>query len=175
MDKDMDFVERNSIRIILINDKQEILLMCIEDKKTTSVAGVYNGPFWVLIGGGKVPGEDIKEAAFRELYEETGLSKEDVELGPIVWLSEVHMVLAGRPSHIKDSYIVAKLKNNIRGISEENFTDWEKEVVRKMEWFSIDEIRKITAPVYPEGLASCLPDILQGQYPEEPVLLYKKK
>ena len=171
----MDFVKRNSIRVILINDKKEILLMCVEDKKTTSSDGTYSGPFWVLVGGGMEPGEDINEAAFRELNEETGFSMEDVELGPVVWRSETNMVLAGTPSHITDNYIVAKLKRKNCEISNENFTDWEKEVVRKVAWFSLEQIKKISDPVYPRGLADRLSDILDGKYPEEPVLLYKER
>jgi 8-oxo-dGTP pyrophosphatase MutT (NUDIX family) len=171
----MDFVKRNSIRVILINDKKEILLMCVEDKKTTSADGTYSGPFWVLVGGGMELGEDINEAALRELHEETGLSMEDVELGPVVWHSETHMVLAGTPSHIKDHYIVAKLKKNNFEISNENFTDWEKEVVRKVGWFSLEQIIKISDPVYPRGLVDLLPNIFDGKYPEEPVLLYQDR
>lgn len=171
----MDFVERNSIRVILINDKKELLLMCVEDKKTTSADGIYSGPFWVLVGGGMEPGENIKEAAFRELHEETGLSRADVELSSVVWRSEVHMVLAGTPSHIKDQYIVAKLKKNDGKISNENFTDWEKEVVRKVDWFSLEQIKNISDPVYPIGLTDYLPDILDGKYPEEPIFLYQKR
>lgn len=169
----MDFVERNSIRVILMNEKKEVLLMCVDDKKTTSSDGTYSGPFWVLVGGGMDPGEDIKEAAFRELYEETGFKRDDVELGPVVWRSEVNMVLAGTPSYIKDQYIVAKTKKH--AISQENFTDWEKEVVRKVAWFSLEQIKDISDPVYPTGLTDYLPDILAGNYPEEPILLYQKK
>ena len=171
----MDLIERNSIRIILINDKKEVLLMCVEDKKTTSSDGTYSGPFWVLVGGWMEPGEDMNEAAFRELHEETGLSRDDVELGPVVWQSEVNMVLAGTPSHITDNYIVAKLKSKNCEISNENFTDWEKEVVRKVGWFSIEQIKDISGPVYPKGLADRLPDILDGKYPEEPIFLYKDR
>lgn len=148
--------------------------MCVEDKKTTSADGTYLGPFWVLVGGGMEQGEDIKEAAFRELYEEAGLAREDVELGPVVWHSEVHMVLAGTPSHIKDQYIVAKLKRNNGKISNENFTDWEKEVVKKVDWFSLEQIKNISDPVYPTGLVDYLPDILEGRYPKKPILLYQK-
>ncbi|MBU1008108.1 NUDIX domain-containing protein [Candidatus Dependentiae bacterium] len=165
----MDFVERNSIRVILINDKKELLLMCVEDKKTTSADGTYSGPFWVLVGGGMEPGEDIKEAAFREIHEEAGLAKEDVELGPIVWHDEVHMVLAGTPTHINEQYIVAKVKTNNNKISNENFTDWEKEVVRKVDWFSLEQIRNIPEIVYPLSLMDYLPDALDGKYPEKPI------
>ena len=110
-------------------------------------------------------GEDIREAAFRELHEEAGLAREDIELGPVVWRSEVHMVLAGTPSHIKDQYIVEKLRRNNGKISNENFTDWEKEVVRKVDWFSLEQIKNISDPVYPIGLVDYLPDILEEKYP----------
>ena len=149
--------------------------MCVDDKKTTSLDGSGQSPFWVFPGGGIEPGEDLKEAAIRELYEETGCSRDDVEFGPIVWRSEVHMVLAGTPSHIKDQYIVAKLKRDIDKISTKNFTDWEKEVVKTIGWLSLEQIKNISDPVYPTGLVNYLPNILEGKYPEEPILLYKKR
>ena len=84
------------------------------------------------------------------------------------------MVLAGTPSHITDNYIVAKLKRKNCEISNENFTDWEKEVVRTVAWFSLEQIKNISGPVYPRCLADRLPDIFDGKYTEEPIFLYKE-
>lgn len=72
---------RNSIKIILLNPKNEILLLGTDDKSITNKGKSYNGKFWQMIGGKIEEGEDIKSAANRELFEETGLTPNDVEFG----------------------------------------------------------------------------------------------
>ena len=41
-------------------------------------------------------------------------------------------------------------------------------------WFSLEQIKNISGPVYPRCLADRLPDIFDGKYPEEPIFLYKE-
>lgn len=55
--------------IIVLNDKNEILLNHRSDTNT-----------WGIIGGGMELGESLEEVAKRELYEETNLEAEDVKL-----------------------------------------------------------------------------------------------
>ena len=75
---------RNSVKIILLNDADELLLMCINDPKTKSIGWKHSGHFWTLIGGQIEDNKTILEAAQRETLEETGINKEDIELGPSV-------------------------------------------------------------------------------------------
>lgn len=46
--------------------------MLVNDTKTTSVDGVTRGKFWCLIAGEIEQNETLEQAAFREIYEETG-------------------------------------------------------------------------------------------------------
>ena len=89
----MTFLNRNSIKVLILNERQELLLMCADDPKTTSKDGKYHGQFWFPVGGEINPKESIEEAARREIYEETGLR--EVEFGPIVWFGEFDLILAG--------------------------------------------------------------------------------
>ena len=50
---------RNCVRIILLNDKNEMLLMCADDPKTTSIDGKRHRQFWFPIGGKIEQGETI--------------------------------------------------------------------------------------------------------------------
>jgi len=163
----MSFVKRNSVKILLFNDKKELLLMCVDDPKTTSVEGKYSGPFWFPVGGAIEPGETIQEAALREVYEETGIKKEDIELGPVVWHGEFDLILAGTPTHIKETFIVAETKQN--NIDLTNLTCWEKAVVKKIDWFSLEEIKNCKEVIFPVLLPKYLPDIITEKYPSEPV------
>lgn len=59
--------------ILVYNKEGDQLLLCKRSKDPYK--GLYN-----LVGGKIDPGEDGLSAAYRELYEETGISKEDITL-----------------------------------------------------------------------------------------------
>jgi 8-oxo-dGTP pyrophosphatase MutT (NUDIX family) len=163
----MELPVRKSIKILLINKNKELLLMCVDDPKTTSIDGKHYGIFWCPIGGGIKPHETIQEAATREIYEETGIKKEEIELGPVVWFGEFDLVLAGTPTHVKEKFIVAKTKQ--KKIAPAGLTDWEQKVIKKIEWLSLEKIKSCKEVVFPVLLSKYLPDILDEQYPEKPI------
>ncbi len=76
---------RVSVKVILLNDQDELLLLHANDPKITQTDGKYNGPFWFLVGGEIEKGETLQEAALREILEEVGIAKEKIELGLVVW------------------------------------------------------------------------------------------
>ena len=59
--------------IIVFDQKDEKILMCKRAKEPYK--GKYN-----LVGGKVEKGENELESAYRELFEETGISKEDIKL-----------------------------------------------------------------------------------------------
>ena len=59
--------------IIVFNKELNEALFCIRAKEPYK--GMYN-----FVGGKVEEGETNEEAAYRELYEETGITKEDIEL-----------------------------------------------------------------------------------------------
>lgn len=158
---------RNSVKIILINADNKILLMCADDPKTTSKDGSYHGRFWFPIGGEIEPGEEFMDAAIRELKEETGLEQQDVVFGPKVWFGEFEMVLSGKMTKLKQQFIVAHTKNSETTL--QHLTDEEQKVIEKTAWFSLEEILASEEVVYPVVLPEYLPDILSQNYPKEPI------
>lgn len=158
---------RNSVRIILLNDVDELLLVCIDDPKTKPIGGKYRGSFWTLIGGQIENNETIQQAATRELFEETGLKHQDVELGPVIWFGEIDLVLYGKPTHIKEKYIVARTSK--KRVSPSNLTKDETGIVKQLAWFSLDQILRSKETIYPILLPNYLRDIIAGKYPKEPI------
>lgn len=66
---------------VVTRDQSEILL----------VGNDYNPEqplFWNLPGGAVDPGEDLRHAVIRELYEESGL--EAVQVGPLAWVVQIY-------------------------------------------------------------------------------------
>ncbi len=112
-------------------------------------------------------GESLQETAIRELFEETGLTPEEVELGPIVWFGEFELVLSGTPTRLKQRFMVATTRQN--NISLANLTQEEQAVIQKTAWFSLEEIKNSPNIIYPVLLPKYLPDILSGNYPAEPL------
>jgi len=59
--------------IVVFNENLEKALFCIRAKQPYK--GLYN-----FVGGKVEKGESNEEAAYRELFEETGISRKDIEL-----------------------------------------------------------------------------------------------
>lgn len=70
---------RTAARIVLFDEQGRVLLMRGNDPKTPDVS------FWFTIGGGVEPGENLRTAAVRELYEETGLRADPESLRGPIW------------------------------------------------------------------------------------------
>lgn len=160
---------RNSIKIILLNPKNEILLLGTDDKSITNKGKSYNGKFWQMIGGKIEEGEDIKSAANRELFEETGLTPNDVEFGDIVWKGELKLIMSGVKTLIRQQFIVAKTQAT--DVTLKNLTPEEKPVAKQLKWFSTDEIKNSKEIIYPVGLDEYLSDLLTNGAPKEPVTI----
>lgn len=158
---------RKAVRVLLINEKNELLLMCYENFEVSEKDGTQNQKFWCTIDGGIEGTESIKEAAFREIYEETGLWSEDIELGPIVWHSMIELQLKGILTTFDETFIVAKTRKAHVALC--NPTDDEKERVSELKWFTLNEIKESKDPIFPLALPELLLDILSNKYPENPI------
>ena len=80
--------------IAVFDESAEHLLMCLRRKDPYK--GLYN-----FVGGKIEPGEDGMAAAYRELFEETGVAKDDIRLHSVMMmdypLDSIHMeAYAGR-------------------------------------------------------------------------------
>lgn len=160
-------VTQKAIRILLINPKNEILLLQAQHKPSEDLDERFMKTYWFTPGGRYSDGEDEVSAALRELYEETGLTKNDVEIGPIVWYGDIELVLYKQPTHLKNRFIV--MRTDCTEISFENFTPEEKEVIKTSRWFSLNDIKNCKEIIYPECIVDTLPAILEGNFPEKPV------
>ena len=163
----MNIPIRKSVNILLLNEDKELLLMCADDPTTTSTDGVYYGPFWFPVGGQIEGDETFQETALREIFEETGLTPEDIELGPVVWYGEFDLILSGTLQRLNQHFLVAKTKKNT--ITHANFTQEEQAVIKKSAWFSLEKLKNCPEVIFPVVLTDHLPNILAENYPTKPL------
>lgn len=163
----MSIAVREAVRIVLLNDKNELLLMCIEDFDVSTLDGTKIKRFWATIGGGTESGETVEQTALREIYEETGINAEAVELGPVIWHAEVDLMLKGKLTRMKEAFIVARTKQH--EVALHKLTPEEALVVKKLQWFSLEDIQTCSEVIFPVFLAEYLPAIILGSYPKQPI------
>lgn len=158
---------RKSVRLLIINSKQQLLLMRVVDPNTYGRDGKSYPAFWCTIGGTMETDETIAQTIARELHEETGLNINDVKVGPIVWRGEHIMFIRGEETAIDETFVI--IHTEATQFSTDNFTEEEKKVITKLQWLSYEEILHSQEPIFPTILKSHLPEILAGNYPSQVV------
>ena len=101
--------------IVVFNKELDKSLFCIRAKEPYK--GMYN-----FVGGKVEEGETNDEAAYRELFEETGISKNDIELDHFMDINYFKY-----ENNIQVYYGI--LKHEVELVEERN----------KLEWLNIDE------------------------------------
>lgn len=160
---------RNSAKILLINQHNELLLMCADDPNIRNKYGIYNGKFWFTIGGAIESNETVMDAAIRELKEETGLNHWDVKFGPEVWCGEFELLISNKPVRLNQKFIVAHTSKN--EITLNHLTQNELTYIKDIAWFSMEKIINCPDIIYPVVLPEYLPNILNKNYPSESILI----
>jgi ADP-ribose pyrophosphatase YjhB (NUDIX family) len=118
------FTERNRATGIVINDKEEIILM-----------NLTNMHFHMLPGGGVDSNENIEQALYREVKEETGANVEIIRA--------LGMVIENLEQRKMKQITYFYLTKVVGEIQQPNFMPDELEQGYQVEWYSIDEAIKI--------------------------------
>ncbi|MFR1179173.1 MAG: NUDIX domain-containing protein [Bacilli bacterium] len=157
---------RNSIKTILLNEKNELLLVYTDDKNIRNETEKYNGGFWQMVGGKIEDGEDYISAIKREIFEETSIVEDKLDIGPIVFKGRMTLNINGEANDIRQSFVVVHHKVASE-VNLKNLTEEEKPVLKKLKWFSYDEIKNCDEIIYPVVLSDYLKDIIDKKYPIE--------
>lgn len=136
---------RSTARVLLIDDRDRMLLF------NDGYPGTGQR-WWITAGGGIDPGETPRQAALRELIEETGLVLPDDRLiGPIGFRTGIHHFRDDTVENA-DTFFVAVVPAFTIDIS--GHTADERETMTGSRWWSRDELAATTEMVLPTALGA---------------------
>lgn len=159
--------KRKTVRFLLLNSQKKLLLMRVVDPTTTGIDKNGRDAFWCTPGGSMEANETVEETIARELFEETGLHINEVNVGPFVWYGKHKMIIRNQETELDEQFIVLHTVKD--ELSTANFTDEEKKVVTNLSWLSYDEILNHHEVIFPVILRTHLPDIIAGNFPTRPI------
>ncbi|WP_423924036.1 NUDIX hydrolase [Frigoribacterium sp. 2-23] len=146
-------VVRATSRLLVVDEHDRVLLM-------DTVAPHTGRPTrWITPGGGVDPGEDHRQAAIRELFEETGQVITDP--GPVVRVDDFETPWdEADHTHGHAEFFVVRLPHF--EVVDAHWTDEERTDIVASRWWTADELESTDEPVEPTDLAALVRSVLDS-------------
>jgi 8-oxo-dGTP pyrophosphatase MutT (NUDIX family) len=140
---------RQTARVLPVDDEGRVLLLHGWDPQRP------DEPYWFTIGGAADPGESLRDAGVRELYEETRISVEPERLGEPIARNSIEFSWAGhRIAQEQTFYAVAVGSVTV---SLEGMDLWERATTDKYAWLTADDLEADGHPA-----DSAIPDLMRA-------------
>jgi 8-oxo-dGTP pyrophosphatase MutT (NUDIX family) len=164
---DLPIIERNVVRVVLLDVSGRLLLFHTRDPHRPDV-----GTWWELPGGGIEPGETYRDAAIRELREETGIAAATSQVGPPSWRRRASF--RHRRTRRLQNEVVVALRLTVPGpdIDGSQRLDYEKEDYIGFRWWPVPEVVSSGEDFYPRRLPALVGPFLDGVEIDEPFELW---
>lgn len=159
-DKKVEPIEREAVRVVLLDGRNRILLQECEFPESFEVP---DKRLWITPGGGIDSNESHEDAAVRELSEELGLDGAVVE-GPI-WTREHSFTFEGKVYEQRETFYVARVDSH-----EVKPTELLDPFVLSHRWWTLKQIEAVDEITFaPRQLARHLRDLLNSGPTSTPV------
>lgn len=144
-----------SARLIVLDAADRLLLFRYDDGRQP--------PFWSTVGGRLVEGERYREAAARELAEETGFA---APIGPRLRERTAVFAVAGEEAaEWTERYYLVRCAGGTPDRA--GWTDEERRTIRAHRWWPLAELRATPEPVLPEWLPELFAEVVAGETPDD--------
>lgn len=151
---------RPSARVVLTDPSDRVLLFHGFDPARPQER------FWFTVGGGVENGEDLRDAAVREAFEETGLKLEPSSLVGPIWRRRAVFSFDGKTFDAEEWFFHARIDGDLP-VDTSGFNDVEEATITGHRWWSAVELEAAEDAVYPVQLAELLPSLVSAEWDGE--------
>ncbi|MBO4206201.1 NUDIX hydrolase [Micromonospora echinofusca] len=159
----MQIVERDVVRLVVLDSDDRVLLFHTRDPTYPE-----QGTWWELPGGGLEPGETYREAAVRELAEETGIVISPDQVGPPNWRRRATFRYRGRRLVNNEVIVAVRLPTPGPAVVGDARVGYEDEDYFDFRWLPVTGVIGSTDRFYPGRLPDLLASFLAGEQIDEP-------
>ncbi|MFC5906830.1 NUDIX hydrolase [Streptacidiphilus monticola] len=156
---------RRAARVLLLDPADRILLLHGFDPQEPG------RQWWFTPGGGVEEGEELQDAALREIAEETGIR--EVRIGPLVARRSSAFSFDGRHYDQDEWFFLAWTPTTETDASGQ--TELELRSTDELRWWTVRDLLATEETVYPGGLGALLDQVLRHGPPTRPVRLSRPR
>jgi 8-oxo-dGTP pyrophosphatase MutT (NUDIX family) len=132
---------RQTARVLPVNPEGRVLLLHGWDPHHP------DRPFWFTIGGGAEPGESLRDAAVRELREETGIVVDPASLGKPIARNTVEFSWNGYDIVQGQTFYAVLVES--ADVTLDGMDSWERATTDKHAWLSAADLGPDLPPADP--------------------------
>jgi 8-oxo-dGTP pyrophosphatase MutT (NUDIX family) len=158
--------KRPTARLFVFDPSNRLLLIRYRTTPPVAAPHAHVRSIWFTPGGGLEPGETAREAAARELQEETRLL---APVGPEVAYREQDVTFFIKKVCVVERYFVVRSETPV--IDTSYLVVSEGDEVLEVGWWSMTELRQLTDHIEPPTLIALAERLARGDIPDEPVNL----
>ncbi|MFM9975390.1 MAG: NUDIX hydrolase [Beijerinckiaceae bacterium] len=158
--------KRATARLFVFDPDNRLLLIRYRTTPPVAPPHAHVTSIWFTPGGGLEPGETAREAAARELMEETGL---DSPIGAEVAYRSEDVTFFQKKVCVVERYFLVRTESSF--INTAFLADTEDDDVQEVGWWSMTELRNLKDPINPPSLLALAQRLAQGDLPDEPINL----